>query len=150
MKSVTTRVWHGYTMGQEIQHCTHDGYGYIPYCNSHGVIINPWFLFLILLYPQSPTMGTRCPHKLPKCYLDLYPKGPTALPILEQAPISIQILLHVILHVKDTICTTLNSFCLMCEYPHQPSYNLDGQLSDRVVQCSTIWFGCQWLPNRFQ
>ena len=67
-------------------------------------------------------------HKLPKQYLDLYPEGPAVLP----TPVPVLELAHVlpcvILHVKDTICTTLNHFHLMHEYPHHPSYNPDSQV----------------------
>ena len=68
-------------------------------------------------------------HKLPKWYLDLYSKGPAALPTPVPVPELARVHPCVILHVKGTICTTLNCFHLMCEYPHHPSYNPDGQVS---------------------
>ena len=68
-------------------------------------------------------------HKLPRRYLDLYPEVPAPLPILEPSSLSARVLPRIILHVKDTICTTLNSFRLMREYPHRPSYDPDCQLS---------------------
>ena len=91
--------------------------------------------------PQSfiPTVSNTnigCPrrvHKLPKRYLNLYPEGPAALPAPVPAPKPAHIIPCVILHVKDTICTTLNHFHLMCEYPHCPSYDPDGQLSSEEL-----------------
>ena len=72
-------------------------------------------------------------HKLPRCYLNLYPEVSAPLPIPEPSPLPTQVLPHIILHVKDTICTALNSFHLMCEYPHQPSYDPDCQLSSNEL-----------------
>ena len=72
-------------------------------------------------------------HKLPRRYLDLYPEVSAPLPILEPSPLPTQVLPRVILHVKDTICTALNSFRLMREYPHRPSYDPDCQLSSNEL-----------------
>ena len=75
-------------------------------------------------------------HKLPKRYIDLNPEGPAALPVPIPTPKPAQALPRVILHVKDMICTVLNSFRLMRKYPHRPSYDPDGQLS--VEELSNI------------
>ena len=91
--------------------------------------------------PQSfiPTVSNTnigCPRrvrKLPKQYLNLYPEGPAPLPAPVPAPKPAHVIPRVILHVKDTICTTLNRFHLMHEYPHHPSYYPDGQLSSKEL-----------------
>jgi hypothetical protein len=51
---VVVRVWHGYTAGTDFvnrtrtrEHCTCSGYGYIPYCNLHGITRVPAFFFTI-------------------------------------------------------------------------------------------------------
>ena len=90
-----------------------------------------------IFIPESfiPTVSNtqiECPRrvrKLPKQYFDLYPEGPAALPTPVPALELARVHPCVILHVKDTICTILNRFHLMCKYPHHPSYNPDGQVS---------------------
>ena len=99
----------------------------------HLIKLTPFFIPHSFISTVMNNGHPRHHHKLPKHYLNLYPEGPAHLSILEPSPISTQVLPCIILHVKDTICTTLNSFHLMCKYPHQPSYNPDCQLSSNKL-----------------
>ena len=81
---------------------------------------NPVFIPHSFISTITNNGRPRRSHRLPKRYLDLYPEGPAAVPVLAPAPAPglAQTLPHVILHVKDTICTTFNSFRLMRKYPY--------------------------------
>ena len=67
-------------------------------------------------------------YRLPARYEDIHPEGPAPLPSAASfppmAPGSLA-LPRVILHVRDFMKTGYNSFGLMREYPHRPSYDPD-------------------------
>jgi Plavaka transposase len=63
-------------------------------------------------------------YRLPKRYEDLPPEPPAPLP----PPTPVPVIRRVILHVRDTIRTSLNRFGLLREYPRRPSYDPDASL----------------------
>jgi Plavaka transposase len=82
--------------------------------------------------PRSPSPPGLTPsgrpqrqHRLPSRFRDLIPEGPVPVETLPPPPPLIQ---RVILHVKDTIRTSVNAFGLFREYPHRPSYDPDSHV----------------------
>ena len=72
-------------------------------------------------------------YRLPARYNDIQPEGPAPLPaVINLPPIApgSYALPRVILHVRDSMRTDLNSFCILREYPHRPSYDPDSSVSE--------------------
>ena len=81
------------------------------------------------LRPSSLPLQTgprirKVPSRYPRMIRDELPAPPAPVPPPPQ-PQSRSVIRRVILHVRDTIRTGLNSFGLLREYPHRPSYDPD-------------------------
>ena len=72
-------------------------------------------------------------YRLPARYSDLQPAGPAPLPPainLPPVPPGSYALPRVILHVRNSMRTSLNDFSILREYPHRPSYDPDAFISE--------------------
>ncbi|KAN0091435.1 hypothetical protein V8E55_005001 [Tylopilus felleus] len=98
------------------------------------------------LTTEPPNPMSNCPRRaiwLPKRYCDKFPEPPA--PVAASAGDSLlsqPVIRRVILHVRNTIRTTVNAFGIFHEYPHRPSYDPDAF----VTPDDLTYRGCQ-LPK---